>query len=139
MRDDVRDLLAQHSNSAVLPRRSQTPQNAVPGRSLNGKYLPPQVYDEYRARNCRSVNSTPLIGFSAFIFVHLQHFHSSRKLFVHNEPDEPFTDPEERGAEDWLHTKMAALKSRRFIEPPIAKNRKEAEKMLLEVNQWEYN
>lgn len=56
---------------------------------------------------------------------------------MHNEPDEPFTDPEER-AEDWLHKKMAALRNRRFIEPPIAKNRKEAEKMLLEVNSWEF-
>ncbi|CAK5082411.1 unnamed protein product [Meloidogyne enterolobii] len=69
--------------------------------------------DDYRARNCRSVNSTPLIR--------------NRRLFLYKDVDEPSTDPE--CAEDWLHSKLQALKGRR---EPIARNKKEAEKMLLE-------
>jgi hypothetical protein len=55
---------------------------------------------------------------------------------VHTEPDEAATDPEERGAENWLHHKMTMLRSRRFVEP-MARSRQEAEKFLLEVYQAE--
>uniref|UniRef100_A0A915P930 Uncharacterized protein n=1 Tax=Meloidogyne floridensis TaxID=298350 RepID=A0A915P930_9BILA len=44
-----------------------------------------------------------------------------------NYVDEPSTDPE--CAEDWLHSKLQALKGRR---EPVARNKKEAEKLLLE-------
>uniref|UniRef100_A0A915LE08 Phosphatase tensin-type domain-containing protein n=1 Tax=Meloidogyne javanica TaxID=6303 RepID=A0A915LE08_MELJA len=117
-RDDVKELLAQHLignnnkgnfNSSV--RRSQTPQNPL----ITSKELekPLKMDDDYRARNCRSVNSTPLIR--------------NRRLFLYKDVDEPSTDPE--CAEDWLHSKLQALKGRR---EPIARNKKEAEKLLLE-------
>uniref|UniRef100_A0A914MRP8 Uncharacterized protein n=1 Tax=Meloidogyne incognita TaxID=6306 RepID=A0A914MRP8_MELIC len=117
-RDDVKELLAQHLignnnkgnfNSSV--RRSQTPQNPL----ITSKELekPLKMDDDYRARNCRSVNSTPLIR--------------NRRLFLYKDVDEPSTDPE--CAEDWLHSKLQALKGRR---EPVARNKKEAEKLLLE-------
>jgi len=46
MRDDVRDLLAEHVPGAT-PRRSQTPQNAALGRH---KYTLPLQPEDYRAR-----------------------------------------------------------------------------------------
>uniref|UniRef100_A0A1I8BIR6 Phosphatase tensin-type domain-containing protein n=1 Tax=Meloidogyne hapla TaxID=6305 RepID=A0A1I8BIR6_MELHA len=115
-RDDVKELLSQHfignNNKGTFNpsvRRSQTPQNPL----INSKELikPLQIIDEYRKRNCRSVNSTPLIG--------------NRRLFLYK--DEPSTDPE--CAEDWLYSKLQALKGRR---EPIVRNKKETEKLLLQ-------
>ncbi|KAF7633861.1 hypothetical protein Mgra_00006719 [Meloidogyne graminicola] len=122
-RDDVKELLAQHIpnnnnnkgnnyfNSSI--RRSQTPQNPL----ITCKELRKPLIDEYRTRNCRSVNSTPLIG--------------NKRLFLYKEFDEPLTDPE--SAEDWLHSKLETLKGRKHLkEEPFARNKYEAEKLLLE-------
>jgi hypothetical protein len=70
-REDVRDLLAQHTtamggnrNSTAFSR-AQTPQNAM-NRIGSAKYGEASrgglSNDEFRARHSRSVNSTPLIG-----------------------------------------------------------------------------
>ncbi|KAL3108555.1 hypothetical protein niasHT_015477 [Heterodera trifolii] len=119
MRDDVRDLLAEHRQlGGAAPRRSQTPQHLGRNQPRLGA-APPIQHDEFRTRNCRSVTSTPLIG--------------SRKLFLNGTEDTFGADSDnERGADDWLNAKLRALRGKRYIPPEAEEQRKKTERLLLE-------
>uniref|UniRef100_A0A183CE83 Phosphatase tensin-type domain-containing protein n=1 Tax=Globodera pallida TaxID=36090 RepID=A0A183CE83_GLOPA len=117
MRDDVRDLL-KHHQLVTSPHRSQTPQTLDIGRNRRFGAAPSIQQDEFRRRNCRSVNSTPLIG--------------SRKLFLHGTEDSFGSDSDaRRGAEDWLNAKLRAVKGKRYM-PEAEEQWKNAERLLLE-------